>query len=148
MRCQLVTKTFKVVEIKGEGAFSNFGAEVPELAQQFLQRIKEVGTDVSMEIALYEPKRKENQQKGHYFVGVIVNEAVKSIPKGMRYIQIDKQYVMARGNLNEIGSIHEHLLKWAEQQGYTRDLSQYIVETYHPMENSEEEVSIYLPIYL
>jgi len=38
------------------------------------------------------------------------------------------------------------LLKWAESQGYQRNLDSYIVETYHPIENGEEEIEIFLPI--
>ena len=99
--CRKVKKIFRVVGIKGGGAYANFGTEVPKLAQQFLTRLDEVENHSGTEIALFEPKRDAN-----------------------------------------------HLLKWADDQGYKRDLESHIVETYHPMENGEEEVEIYLPIHI
>lgn len=147
MRCQHVTKTFKVVGLKGEGAFVNFGTEVPELAQQFLRRIDEVKNHSGIEIALYEPKRDHDHQEGHYYVGIMINEHVKKVPPQMNYIETGEHYAMTRGKLKEISSLYEHLLKWLEKQGDKRDLTQYIVETYHPMGDGEEEVVIYLPIY-
>ncbi len=65
----------------------------------------------------------------------------------MNYIKTGEHYAMTRGKLKEISSLYEHLLKWLEKQGDKRDLNQYIVETYPPMGDGEEEVVIYLPIH-
>ena len=146
MNCRKVKKIFRVVGIKGGGAYANFGIEVPKLAQQFLTRLDEVENHSGTEIALFEPKRDANHLEGHYYVGLIVNEALKDVPDGMDYIEIAQSYVMTRGEIINIDNLHNHLLKWADAQGYIRDLESHIVETYHPMENGEEEVEIYLPI--
>ena len=147
MDCKKVNKIFRVVGVKGGGAFVNFGTEVPKLAKQFLTRLVEVENHSGIEIALFEPKRDANHLEGHYYVGVIVNEALKEVPVGMDYIEIAQSYVTTRGKIINIDNLHNQLLKWADDQGYKRDLESHIVETYHPMENSEEEVEIYLPIH-
>jgi uncharacterized protein YdiU (UPF0061 family) len=64
----------------------------------------------------------------------------------MDYIETVKSYVTTRGNISNLGVLHFNLLNWAEEQGYQRDLDSYIIETYHPMVEGEEEVQIYLPI--
>jgi hypothetical protein len=56
MDCKTVKKTFRVVGIKGSGAFSNFGTEIPKLAQQFLNRLDEIDKHSGTEIAHFEPK--------------------------------------------------------------------------------------------
>ena len=66
----------------------------------------------------------------------------------MDYIEIAQSYVTTRGKTINIDNVHNQLLKWADDQGYKRDLESHIVETYHPLGNSEEEVEIYLPIHL
>jgi predicted transcriptional regulator YdeE len=146
--CKKVKKIFKVVGIKGGGAFANFGTEVPKLAQQFLARLDEVENCSGTEIALFESKRDANHLEGHYYVGFIVDETLKKIPVGMDYIETAQNYVTTRGEINNIGNLHNQLLKWVDDQGYTRDLESHIVETYHPVENGEEEVEIYLPIHI
>lgn len=133
--------------IKGGGAFDNFGAEVPTLAQHFITRIDEVKNHSGTEIALFEPKKDGNHLKGHYYVGIIVNETLKQVPDGMDYIETDQSYVTTRSNILNIDHLHDQLLKWADDQGYIRDLDSYIIETYHPVEDGEE-VEIYLPIHL
>lgn len=147
MDLKKVNKIFKVVGVKGSGAFVNFGTEVPKLAKQFLTRLDEVENHSGIEIALFEPKRDANHLEGHYYVGVIVNESLKEVPVGMDYIEIAQPYVMARGKIINIDNVHNQLLIWAADQGYKRDLVSHIVETYHPIENSQEEVEIYLPIH-
>ncbi|MBS4192223.1 effector binding domain-containing protein [Bacillus sp. FJAT-49705] len=147
MDCKKVKKIFRVVGIKGCGAYANFGPEVPKLAQQFLTRLDEVENHSGTEIALFEP-RDSNHLEGHYYVGLIVNEALKEVPVGMDYIETAQSYVTTRGRIININNLHSHLLKWADDQGYKRDLESHIVETYHPMENGEEEVEIYLPIHI
>ncbi|MGE6258389.1 GyrI-like domain-containing protein [Heyndrickxia sporothermodurans] len=145
---QKVKKTFRVVGIKGNGAFANLGTEVPKLSQHFLGRMDEIKDHSGTEIALFEPKRDANHIEGHYYVGLIVNEILTDVPFRMVYIETDQDYVTTRGKINNIGSLHNQLLKWSIDRGYKRDLESYIIETYHPMENGEEEVEIYLPILI
>lgn len=147
MQFKQVKKGFKVVGIKSRGAFANFGTEVPELAQQLLLRSNEIQNRSDTEIALFEPKKDINHLEGHYYVGLIVNDTINEIPSGMDYIETAQHYVTTRGKITNIGDLHSRLLKWAEEQGYKRDLESYIVETYHPIEDEEEEVEIYLPIH-
>lgn len=148
MDCNTVKKTFRVVGIKGSGAFSNFGTEIPKLAQQFLNRLDEIDKHSGTEIALFEPKRDADHLEGYYYVGVLVNEPLNKVPVGMDYIETTQDYVTTRGQINNIGTLHNILLKWADEQGYKRDLESHIIETFHPMENGVEEVEIYLPIYI
>jgi predicted transcriptional regulator YdeE len=148
MDCKTVKKTFRVVGIKGSGAFSNFGTEIPKLAQQFLNRLDEIDKHSGTEIALFETKRDAGHLEGYYYVGVLVNEPLNKVPVGMDYIETTQDFVTTRGQINNIGILHNILLKWADEQGYKRDLESHIIETYHPMKNSVEEVEIYLPIYI
>lgn len=148
MDCRKVNKIFRVVGIRGCGAYAKFGAEVPKLAQQFQTRIDEVENQSCTEIALFEPKRDGSHLEGHYIVGLFVNKALKDVPVGMDYIETAQSYVTTRGKIIDIENLHNHLLKWADEQGYKRDLDSYIVETYHLMENGEEEIEIYLPIHI
>lgn len=148
MDCKKVYQIFRIVGVKGGGAFVNFGTEVPKLAKQFLTRLDEVENHSGIEVALFEPKMDANHLEGHYYVGVIVNETLKEVPVGMDYIEIAQSYVTTRGKTTNIDNVHKKLLKWADDQGYKMDLESHIVETYHPIENSEEDVEIYLPIHL
>lgn len=147
MQCKKVNEIFKVVGVKGKGFYANFENEVPKLAQQLQSRIDEVENYTGTEIALFEPKRGEDHLEGHYFVGALVEEAPTAIPVGMDYVETVQTYVMTRGKIHQIGQLHHHLLQWADEQGYIRDLDSHIVETYHPLGNGEEDVEIYLPIY-
>jgi predicted transcriptional regulator YdeE len=142
----IVKKEFRVVGLKGSGEFVNFGNEVPLLAKQLLSRSNEILSSVETEIALFEPKKDEGHKVGHYYVGLVVSEKLYEVPTGMDYIETNKSYVTTRGNISKLGELHLNLLDWAEKQGYQRDLDSYIVETYHPMGEGEEEVQIYLPI--
>ncbi|WP_449619755.1 GyrI-like domain-containing protein [Robertmurraya sp. Marseille-Q9965] len=146
MSFKKIIKEFKLVGLKGSGQFDNFGEEVPLLAKQVLSRTNEILNATETEIALFEPKRDEHHRIGHYYVGLIVNERLSEIPSGMDYIETIKSYVTTRGNIANLGELHVNLLKWSEKQGYQRDLDSYIVETYHPIGEGEEEVQIYLPI--
>ncbi|WP_335422172.1 GyrI-like domain-containing protein [Bacillus sp. JJ1566] len=146
MECKKVKKLFKVVGIKGSGAFADFGTEVPKLAQQMMNRIDEIEYCSGTEIALFEPKRDADHLEGYYYVGLIVNEPLTEVPSGMEYIETHQDYVTTRGDINEIGNLHDYLLQWTVVKGYERDLDSYIVETYHPIENGAEEVEIYLPV--
>ncbi|OCA90430.1 hypothetical protein A8F94_00625 [Bacillus sp. FJAT-27225] len=146
MPYKIVKKQFKLVGLKGNGEYGNFGKEVPFLAKQFLNRANEVPNSTGTEIALFEPKKDEQHRIGQYFVGFIVNDEVNEVPAGMDYIETNKNYITTRGNISNVGSLHSNLLIWAEEQGYQRDLDAYIVETYHPIGEGGEEVEIYLPI--
>ncbi|MGG4490402.1 GyrI-like domain-containing protein [Metabacillus idriensis] len=146
MECKRVKRTFKVVGMKGSGAFDNFGIDVPRLARQFLSRADEIENRSGTEIALFEPKRDVTHLRGHFYAGLSVNDSLEAVPNGMDYLELSQNYVTIRGQMNNIGNLHHNLVHWADDQGYKRDLEFPIVETYHPMENGEEEVEIYLPI--
>ncbi|MGG4199628.1 GyrI-like domain-containing protein [Peribacillus frigoritolerans] len=146
MSFKKVKKEFKLVGLKGSGEFVNFGIEVPLLAKQLLSRSNEILNSTETEIALFEPKKNEEHRIGHYYVGLVVSEKLNEVPSGMDYIETVKSYVTTRGNISNLGVLHLNLLNWAEEQDYQRDLDSYIIETYHPMVEGEEEVQIYLPI--
>ncbi|MGA3599400.1 GyrI-like domain-containing protein [Lysinibacillus agricola] len=146
MSFMMVKKEFKLVGLKGSGEFINFGNEVPLLAKQLLSRSNEILNSTETEIALFEPKKDEKHRIGHYFVGLIVSEKLNEVPTGMDYIETNKSYITTRGNIAKLGELHLNLLNWSVEQGYQRDLDSYIIETYHPMGEGDEEVQIYLPI--
>lgn len=148
MSVKMVHKEFKLVALKGSGEFVNFGYEVPLLAKQLLSRSKEILHSTGTEIAVFEPKKDETHKIGHYYAGLIVSEKCSEVPSGMHYIETNKSYLTARGDIAQLEQLHTHLLNWGEQHGYQRDLDSYIIETYHPAGEGEEEVQIYLPIHL
>ncbi|MGE6753826.1 effector binding domain-containing protein [Rossellomorea sp. NPDC071047] len=148
MNAEKMKKTLRVIGIKGEGSFTDFSTEVPKLALQFLERLHEIEAKPGPEIALYEPKRDRDHLEGIYYVGIVVDEFPTEVPVGMEYIELDEEYVTAKGNVQQIGDLHNALLKWTDDQGYKRKPDSYIVETYHPLETGEEEVAIYLPILI
>lgn len=141
-----VKKQFKLVGLKGKGEFVHFGDEIPLLAKQLLSRSNEIQNAKQTEIALFEPKKDEEHRIGHYYVGLIVRGKLNEIPSGMEYIETNNSYVTTRGNISNLRELHLNLLNWAEEQGYQRELNSYIIETYHPNGEREEEVEIYLPI--
>lgn len=147
MEFKKVKKDFKVVGMKNSGAFADFGSEVPKFAQQFLRRANEITNRTETEIAIYEPRRNDDHQEGQYYVGLIVDGTSNNIPSGMEYMEVSQEYINTRGKITNIGELHQKLIKWAEEQGFQRDLESYIIETYHQIENNEEEVEIYLPIH-
>lgn len=147
MDCKRVKKDFKIVGMKNSGNFSNFASEVPQFAQKFLSRANEIDNSSETEISLFEPKKDDNHQEGHYYVGLIVNKNIEKVPPGMEYIEQAQEYVTVRGKINNVGELHTQLSKWADEQGYKRNTDSYIVETYHPVENDLEDVEIYLPIH-
>jgi predicted transcriptional regulator YdeE len=142
-----VVREFKVVGIKGSGEFANFGSDVPLQAKEILKRANEIQNRTDIEIALYEPKRNIEHIVGNYYVGLIVTDKVSKAPSGMEYIETHKAYATTRGTISNVENLHSSLLKWIEEKGYERDLDSFIIETYHPVENREEEVQIYLPIH-
>ena len=141
----MIKKEFKLVGLKGSGEYKNFGSEVPLLAKRLLSRSSEIDFPTESEIALYEPKKSADHTTGNFYVGLIVRERVNKIPTGMDYLETNNHYITTRGNIMELGKLHEGLLNWGTAQGYKRDLDSYIIETYHPV-NEGEEVEIYLPI--
>ena len=150
MSFMMVKKNFKFVGLKGSGEFVNFGKEVPLRAKQLLSRSNEILNPTEFEIALFEPKRGEKHKIGHYFVGLTVSEKLNELPLGMEYIEIDKSYITTRGNISNLEQLHLNLINWCKEQGYQRDLDSYIIESYHPMAEGEEDedVQIYLPIHV
>ena len=151
MSIMIVKKEFKLVGLKGIGEFVNYGNEVPLLAKQakqLLSRSNENLNPIETEIALFEPKKDEGHKVGHYYVGLIVSEKLYEVPTGMDYIETNNSYITTRGNISKLGELYSNLLNWAVKQGYQRDLDSYIVETYHPIGEGEEEVQIYLPIQI
>ncbi|MEH7385409.1 GyrI-like domain-containing protein [Bacillus sp. JJ1521] len=147
MSFMMVKKEFKLIGLKGSGEFVNYGKEVPLLAKQLLSRSNEILNRTETEIALFEPKKDEMHRSGHYYVGLIVGEKLNEVPTGMDYIEINKSYITTIGNISNLEELHLNLLNWAKEQGYQRDLDSYIIETYHPMGEGDEEVQIYLPIH-
>ncbi|WP_299745680.1 GyrI-like domain-containing protein [uncultured Rossellomorea sp.] len=146
MNAEKMKKTFRVVGLKGEGAFTDFNTEVPKLARQFLERLHEIEAEQGPEIALYEPKRASDHLEGIYYVGIMVGESFTNVPVGMEYIELEEEYVTAKGKIHHIGKLHSELVQWMDDRGYNRKSDSYIVETYHPLENGEEDVAVYLPI--
>ena len=146
MDCLKIKRVFRVVGIKGGGAFAEYGVEVPKLAQQLMARKDEIKNHSEIEIALFEPKRDNGHLEGHFYVGLIVDDNLAEVPSGMEYIEVAQDYASTRGGINNLPKLHRQLLKWVEEQGYLRNLESYIIETYHPKENGEEEVEIFLPI--
>lgn len=147
MECRKVYKDFNMVGMKNSGVFADFGTLVPQSAGRFLERSHEIQNRSDTEIALYEHKRDEDHLEGHYFVGLIVDNHVNEVPSGMDYIKASHNYATTRGKISDVGELHLQLSKWAEQQGFERNMESYIIETYHPSDNDEEDVEIYLPIY-
>ncbi len=139
------SKNFKIVGLKSNGEYVIFSKEVPMLAQELLSRANEILSATNTEIALFEPKRGKEHQRGHYYVGLIVKAKPNVVPAGMEYMELNQRYITTRGNISKLEELHLNLVDWAEGKGYRRDLDSYIVETYHPVEEGEE-VQIYLPI--
>lgn len=146
MSFMIVKKEFKVIGLKGSGEFENFGNEVPLLAKQLLARSNVIPNSTDTEIALFEPKKNVEHRIGLYYVGLIVNENLNELPAGMEYIEANQRYITTRGNIASLADLHLKLMDWGEEQGYQRDLDSYIIETYHPLKDGDEEVQIYLPI--
>ncbi|PFA63044.1 AraC family transcriptional regulator [Bacillus sp. AFS015802] len=146
MSYEKVEKTFRMVGLKGEGTFADFGTEVPKLAGQLLEKLHEVNAVTGPEIALYEPKRDENHLKGIYYVGITVEEPLTDLPEEMTYLELKEDYATTKGDVHHVGDLHSHLVKWIDEKGYQRKADAYIVETYRPTEDDGEEVVVYLPL--
>lgn len=138
-------ETFRIVAIKGHGAFENFATEVPDFARQLLHRTREIENHANIEIALFEPKMGEDHLEGHYYVGVLVKDKPSQVPKGMEYLEVSGTYASSRGPIDHVDVLYKEVGEWTYQQQLTRDWLTYIVETYHPTENGED-VEVFLPI--
>ncbi|MFT9598342.1 GyrI-like domain-containing protein [Mesobacillus sp.] len=142
--CQVVTREFKVIAVKHRGLYKDFAELVPKAAHQFLQRVPNLA---GTEVTVYEPKASESHTEGTFYVGLLVNNALDTLPEGAEFLDIQHSYGMIRGKGTGMGSLYKMLDQWVDEQGYARDtLENYILETYHPVENDVEEVEIYIPI--
>jgi predicted transcriptional regulator YdeE len=142
--CKVVTREFKVIAVKHRGLFKDYAELVPQAAQQFSQSAPDLS---GTEITVYEPKVSESHAEGTFYVGLLVNDELAPLPEGAELLDIQHSYGMIRGKGSEMGSLYSSLDQWIDEQGYTRDtLDNFILETYHPVENEGEEVEIYIPI--
>ncbi|OIU68586.1 GyrI-like domain-containing protein [Rossellomorea aquimaris] len=147
MEYKKIKHQFRLIGMKNNGAYAEFGTEIPKAARQFMAKAADYKHLAGTEIAVFEPKKDEHHLEGQYYVGLIVDEGTNDVPDGMDVIELNEEYVTARGSIDQIGSLHKGLVKWAEEQGFRRNPDAYIVETYHPVENGDEEVEVYLPVY-
>ncbi|MBS8263687.1 AraC family transcriptional regulator [Mesobacillus boroniphilus] len=142
--CQVVRREFKVIAEKHRGLYQDFAKLVPKAAHQFLQRASNLeGTEVTV----YEPKASESHTEGTFYVGFLVNDELDTLPEGAEFLDIQHAYGMIRGKGTEMGNLYSTLDQWIDEEGYARDtLKNFILETYHPVENDVEEVEIFIPI--
>ncbi|CAM3722286.1 GyrI-like domain-containing protein [Mesobacillus thioparans] len=142
--CQVVNKEFKVIGMKHSGPFESYAQLVPQAARQSLQRMPNYkGTEVTV----YEPKENNNHVEGTFYVGICVEDKPVSLPEEMEFLEIQHTYGMISGHGNEMGKLYSTLDEWIDGQGYQKELDgNYIIETYHPIENDIEMVEIYIPI--
>jgi predicted transcriptional regulator YdeE len=142
--CQVVKKEFKVIAMKHKGLYKDYAELVPKAAHQFLQRASNL---VGTEVTVYEPKASESHTEGTFYVGLLVNDESDTLPEGAEFLDIQHTYGMIRGKGTEMDSLYSTLDQWIDGQGYSRDsFKDFIIETYHPVENGSEEVEIYIPI--
>lgn len=141
---QVVTREFKVIAMKHRGLYKDFAELVPMAAHQFLQGIPNLA---GTEITVYEPKASESHTEGTFYVGLLVNGEFDSLPEGAEFLDIQHTYAMIRGKGTEMASLYLSLDQWIDEQGYARDtFEDFIIETYHPVDNGAEEVEIYISI--
>ena len=142
--CQVVNKEFKIIAEKHTGLFKDYAELVPKAAQQFIQKASNLA---GTEVTVYELKASESHTEGTFYVGLMVNDELDTLPEGAEFLEIQHTYGMIRGNGTEMGSLYSTLDQWIDEQGYARDtLKNFILETYHPEANGVEEVEIYIPI--
>jgi predicted transcriptional regulator YdeE len=142
--CQVVKKEFKIIAKKHTGLYKDYAELVPKAAQQFSQEVPNLART---EVTVYEPKASESHIEGTFFVGVLVNDEVDPLPEGAKFLDIQHSYGMIRGKESEMGSLYSLLGQWIDEEGYERDtFKEFIIETYHPVENDVEEVEIYIPV--
>lgn len=147
MNCQTVSKDFNVVGIKNKGLFKDYAELVPKAAQQLLARANNIPNSTGIEISIYEPPKQQNQLEGTFYVGLLVKDAIESIPEGMEYIHIQQCYATIKGKVTEMGNLYSKLDKWIVEQGYEHETPEhYIIEVYYPVENDIEDVEVHIPI--
>lgn len=145
--CQIVTKEFKVVGMRNKGLFDDYADLVPRAAHQFLQNAHRIQHNTGIEVTVYEPKAHESHAEGTFYVGLLVNEQMDTLPEGMEYLHLQHSYAVIKGKGNQISSLYSTLDRWIEDEGYERDTAEHnIVEVYHPVENDVEEVEIHIPL--
>ncbi len=113
-------------------------------AQIFKSRVGEISNHAT-EIALYEPKKSENQLEGEYYVGIIVYDSTMELRSEIEYLEVKSEFVATRAKISDVGKVHSKLGEWAKEQGYHLKQDAYMIEAGHAVENGEE-VEIYLPI--
>ncbi|MGV2941333.1 GyrI-like domain-containing protein [Mesobacillus sp. LC4] len=142
--CQVVKKEFKIIAEKHTGLYKDYAELVPKAAQQFLRRATNLA---GTEVTVYEPKASESHIEGAFYVGVLVNKEMDILPEGAVFLDIQHSYGMIRGKGTEMGRLYSALDQWIDEEGYKRDtLENFILETYHSVENDGEEVEIYIPV--
>lgn len=145
MKGRMVKRTFRLVGIKGKGAFEEFGAIVPGVAREVMSRSGEIGPAAVTEIAIFEPKKSVDQPEGEFCVGLMVEGPARNVPLGMSYCEIEGDYATARGKMEGLNQLHTDLLSWAACNGHQMDTEKRIIEVYCPAD-SGEEVEIFLPM--
>ncbi|MFD1738875.1 GyrI-like domain-containing protein [Bacillus salitolerans] len=147
MRCQVVSKEFKVIGMKNKGLYKDFGELVPKAAQIFLSMATNLPNHSGVEVSIYEPPKEKGQADGIFYVGLLVNEEADSVPEGMEYLCIRHEFAMIRGQVSEMGKLYTDLDNWIANQGYQHESpDHYMVEVYFPVENGTEEVEVHIPI--
>jgi predicted transcriptional regulator YdeE len=142
--CEVVSREFKIIAMKHNGRFEDYPQLVPQAAQQFVNRMPDFS---GTEVTVYEPKANISHTEGTFYVGILVNETPRSLPEEMEFLEIQHSYGMIRGKGNEMDGLYSKLDGWINADSYARATDgNYIVETYHPVENDIEEVEIYIPI--
>lgn len=145
MKGRIVTRLFKLVGKKGKGPFADFGTIVPSLAREFMSQSEEIQSAGSKEIAVFEPKKSSDHLEGEFCVGLLVKCPVQTVPIGMTYMEVGGNYATARGKMEGLTELHASLQKWTAGNGCQINLTDSIIEVYHPTE-AGEEVEIFLPI--
>ena len=144
---KIVTKEFKVFGKRNKGLFEDFGELVPRAAHQFLQNANRIQHNTGIEVTVYEPKADESHAEGTFYVGLLVNEQMDTLPEGMVYLHLQHSYAVIKGKGNQISSLYSTLDRWIADEGYERDTPKhYIVEVYHPLGNDVEDIEIHIPV--
>jgi predicted transcriptional regulator YdeE len=145
MTDKTVNRQFRLVGIRSKGAFSEFGTIVPNVSREVMARSGEIESSSGREIAVFEPKRSEDQLQGEFIAGLVVDKPVRHVPAGMLYMELEGDYATARGNIEALKHLHADLLECTTGHGGQIDQEEYIVEIYIPTDNGED-VEIYLPL--
>ncbi|SEJ13950.1 hypothetical protein SAMN04488127_1081 [Bhargavaea ginsengi] len=145
MKLKTVNKQFRLVGVKGTGAFEEFGTLVPKAAQEVIVRSGGIESVAGKEIAVFEPKKSHDHLEGEFYVGLLVDVPLDKVPLGMTYMEVLGHYATARGTMEDLQGLHAALLKQTMESGFHINREEYIVEVYIPADTGEE-VEIYLPI--